>query len=197
MTTILITGFGRFHGAPFNPSCGLARELVRIRRPAFAGTRRIAHIFPTSYAAVDRQLPMLLADHRPDAVVMFGLAMRTKHIRIELQAANRMLALFPDASGYSPDARSIRPRGPTRLCGRAPFLSMLAAARGHGLDARLSRDAGRYVCNYSYWRAIEAAAMPNGPAIVVFVHVPNVRGPRFANLIGAAEAILAAVVSGL
>src|SRR5262249_17919981 len=185
MVTILITGFGRFHGAPFNPSRALAQKLARIRRPAFAGTRRIAHVFPTSYAAVDRQLPTLITGHRPDAVVMFGLAARTKHIRIELQAANHMLVLFPDASGYAPDARSIRPHGPTRLHGRAPFLQMLAAARGHGLDAAFSRNAGRYVCNYCYWRAIEAATAPNGPAIVVFVHVPNVRGPRFLNLIDA------------
>ena len=41
-----------------------------------------------------------------------------------------------------------------------------------------SRDAGNYLCNYVYWRALEAAAEPGGPRLAVFVHVPRVR-PSF------------------
>ena len=53
MTTVLITGFGRFPGAPFNPSGPLALALAKRRRPAFADVRRAVHVFQTSYAAVD------------------------------------------------------------------------------------------------------------------------------------------------
>ena len=59
MTTILITGFGRFPGAPYNPSEPLARTVARRRRPALAYVKRVVHIFETSYAAVDRDLPKL------------------------------------------------------------------------------------------------------------------------------------------
>ena len=34
---------------------------------------------------------------------------------------------------------------------------LLRAALGTGIDARASRDAGSYLCNYLSWRAIEAA----------------------------------------
>ena len=60
--TILITGFGPFPGAPFNPTEPLAMELARRRHPAFANVRRVAHVFPVSYAAIDRELPALLEE---------------------------------------------------------------------------------------------------------------------------------------
>ena len=59
--TILVTGFGPFPGAPFNPTGPLVQRLARLRRPALADTKIVPHIFPTSYAAVDRDLPRLLA----------------------------------------------------------------------------------------------------------------------------------------
>jgi len=215
--TILLTGFGRFPGASHNPSGPLARKLARIRRPAFAGIRRLAHVFATSYAAVDREMPELIAHHQPDAIVMFGLASRTKPVRIEMQARNRQLVLFPDATGFSPRTPRIRTQGPDRLRGRAAFSRLLAAARSRGSDAVLSRNAGRYVCNYCYWRAIEGAASSGhiqsapktSPEIIVFIHVPKVltsarrrsslrpRAPRMIDLVRAGEAILAAVVAGV
>src|ERR1700736_2364901 len=85
---ILLTGFGPFPGAPFNPTEPLVARLVRLRRPAFSDAELSGHIFPVTYAAVDRQLPKLLAEHRPQALLMFGLASRTPHVRIETRARN-------------------------------------------------------------------------------------------------------------
>ena len=81
MTTILITGFGPFPGAPFNPTGPLVRRLARLRRPGPGGMKFIGHVFETSYAAVDRELPALIAEHRPDALLMFGVATRRKRLR--------------------------------------------------------------------------------------------------------------------
>src|ERR1043166_3045986 len=128
MTTVLITGFGRFPGAPFNPSAPLARAVARRRRPAFAGVQRVVHIFETSYASVDRDLPKLLAQHKPDIVLMFGLAGRTNFVRIETRARNARSVLFPDVAGYRPAERQIAPGKPS-LRGNAPFTRLLAASR--------------------------------------------------------------------
>jgi len=49
---------------------------------------------------------------------------------------------------------------------------LLRAADGTGIDARPSRDAGSYLCNYLSWRAIEATGSDNGPRLAAFVHVP-------------------------
>ena len=61
---VLITGFGPFPGAPFNPSAALAKALARRRRPALAGIDRVVHVFATTYASVDRDLPKLLAQNQ-------------------------------------------------------------------------------------------------------------------------------------
>ena len=66
--TILITGFGPFPGAPFNPTEPLAVELAQRRHPAFANVRRVAHVFRTSYQVVDRELPTLIAREKPAAL---------------------------------------------------------------------------------------------------------------------------------
>jgi pyroglutamyl-peptidase len=172
---VLITGFGPFPGAPFNPSGELARALTRRRRPAFADLRLIVHVFPTGYAAVDRELSRLVAKHRPQVMLLFGLAPRTPHLRIETRARNALAPLLPDAQGRRRVGRAIAPGKPYSLKGNAPFAPLLAAGRGHGVQVRASRDAGRYLCNYLYWRALEAASSARKKPLVQFVHIPPVQ----------------------
>jgi pyroglutamyl-peptidase len=203
--TILITGFGPFPGAPFNPTDPLVRRLARLRRPALAGVHLVAHVFTTSYAAVDRELPALLARHKPCALLMFGLAARTPYVRIETRARNAISALLPDAGRRLPSMRGIAPGAPLSRPLRAPMRRLLAAARATHVPTRLSRDAGRYLCNYLCWRAVEASAASGGPARVAFVHVPKV-APHHArtgkrrpltldDLVGAGAAILTALAA--
>ncbi|MFZ1171743.1 MAG: pyroglutamyl-peptidase I, partial [Bradyrhizobium sp.] len=94
---ILITGFGRFPGAPFNPTTPLVKRLTQLRRPALDGITLTGHIFHVTYQTVDRELPELIAQLRPQALLMFGLATRTAHLRIETRARNAVSTRFPDA----------------------------------------------------------------------------------------------------
>ncbi len=204
--TILVTGFGPFPGAPFNPTGPLVQRLARMRRPALADTKIVPHVFPTSYAGVDRDLPRLLALHRPDALLMFGLAPRAKTIRVEARARNAV-SLLPDAGGGALVRHAIAPGGPPATALPAPARHLLAAVRSARVPAGLSRDAGRYLCNYLCWRAAAAAAGPGGPRIAAFIHVPPVRRvpvPRArvkkrrlapADLLRAGGALLRAVAS--
>jgi pyroglutamyl-peptidase len=199
---VVIAGFGPFPGAPFNPSAALAQALARRRRPALAGLACTAHVFATAYAAVDRDLEKLFAA-KPDVVLMFGLAARRRHVCIETRARNAVSVLFPDASRYRPQESVIAARKPRSQRGNAPFAHLLAAARTGGVPVRLSRDAGRYLCNYAYWQALQQAR--HGRALIAFVHIPRTRltpartskhpAPSLPQLVGAAEAILIALVS--
>jgi len=171
MISVLLTGFGPFPGAPANPTGALALRLARLRHPALHEARLAAHVFRVSYAAVDRELPALIARHRPDVLLMFGLAARTRHVRIETRARNARAA-FPDADGIALPRRAIVPGATHRMLPQ-PTPHILSASRGLRAPVRLSRDAGAYLCNYLCWRALDMTAQPDGPQLAAFIHVPK------------------------
>ena len=199
---VLITGFQPFPGAPYNPTEKLVDRLLRLRRSALDDIERIGHVFPVTYAAVDRELPALIAAHKPDALLMFGLAARTPFVRIETRARNTVTQIWPDAEQTRvlnrtivADTDSTRRFGPHTL-------RLLRAAQRTGVDVRASLSAGYYLCNYLSWRAIEATSSANGPRLAAFIHVPLVpRGTihrhktdtvriTFEQLVDAGEAVL-------
>src|SRR5207244_669085 len=129
---ILITGFGPFPGAPYNPTQPLVARLTRLRRPALTDVELSSHIFPVTYNAVDRELPLALAEHKPQAMLMFGLAGRTKFVRIETRPRNAAFIHIP------PLARggAVRRKGFPRItleelvdAGEATLLEMVRLAR--------------------------------------------------------------------
>jgi pyroglutamyl-peptidase len=168
---ILVTGFGAFPGAPYNPTEPLVARLLRLRRPALDDVELSGHIFPVTYAAVDRQLPELIAKYRPQALLMFGLAARTPYVRIETRARNAVTTIWPDAEHARVRKGSIAREADAMMFG-PHTAKLLRAALGSGIDARASRNAGSYLCNYLSWRAIEATDNNTGPRLAAFVHVP-------------------------
>jgi pyroglutamyl-peptidase len=195
--TILLTGFGPFPGAPSNPTAALVAQLARLRRPALSEVRLLPHVFQTSYRAVDRDLPRLLAEIKPDAVLMFGLSGKASCLRVEMRARNALSTLVRDAERQQPSFTRILPGGPEALAFDIPAARLVLAARGARVQAVASRDAGRYLCNYLSWRAIEAAGRPAGPNFAAFIHVPRTRpGGRWTmrDLLRGGEAILLAAL---
>jgi pyroglutamyl-peptidase len=185
---ILVTGFGPFPGAPFNPTQPLVARLLRLRRPALGDVELTGHIFPVTYNAVDHELPELLTKHRPQALLMFGLASRTPHLRIETRARNAVTTLWPDADHARLRKGSIAGNADAMMFG-PHTTKLLRAADGTGIDARASRDAGSYLCNYLSWRAIEATSGDDDPRLAAFVHVPSLTRGSAAQRQGTAHRI--------
>lgn len=149
----------------------MVARLSRLRRPALDDVELASHIFPVTYAAVDRQLPELVATCKPHAMLMFGLASRTSHLRVETRARNAVTMLWPDADHVRVRKGAIAPNADAMRFGRHTA-RLLRAARLTGIDARASRDAGSYLCNYLGWRAIERVRCGNGPLLAAFIHIP-------------------------
>jgi pyroglutamyl-peptidase len=131
---VALAGFGPFPGVPFNPSAVLVGELARRRRPAFADVVRTTHVFATSYAAVDRDLPRLFAE-KPDLVLIFSVAGRRRYLSVETRARNALSVLHPDVSGHRPTRGTIECGKPGALRGAAPFAQLLGAVRPSGFPA--------------------------------------------------------------
>lgn len=173
---ILVTGFGPFPGAPFNPSGALVQRLARrmTARMKIAGVRLECRILPTVYATIASDLARLEAELAPDAMIHFGLAGRRRNVTVEIRAHNRFRPLSFDAAGRLPPSR--------RLEEGAPFVlpvtagpSRLAALMARVTPTGLSQDAGAYVCNQTLWHSLARA----GSRPAVFIHIPR---PRRAGL---------------
>lgn len=173
---LLITGFGPFPRVPRNPTETYARALAADPRWRRLGIEARALVLPTTYGAVDEILLPALARERWDAVLMLGVAARRHRITPETRAVNRVTRRLPDASGRLPESLSYRPGAPFALSARmpiAPLLDAMRAAARRRTSVAPSRDAGRYLCNAASYAAL---AVDEGPAALVFVHVPMPRG---------------------
>ena len=165
MSRLLITGFGPFPTVPDNPSGRLARRLTgSAHLRLILGQAPDCLVLDTRYGALDTQLAPALAK-RPLAVLMIGVAARRPRICVETRAVNRLSRLFPDADGRVSRTLAFDPGGPAQHLSPAASQVRIALRRA-GLDAAASRDAGRYLCNASYYRVLEQGC----PA--VFLHIP-------------------------
>lgn len=175
---LLVTGFGPFPRVPVNPSEFVARRLAahpRLRR-LLGGPPRLL-VLRTAYDAIEESLVPALA-LGPAAILMFGVATRAKRVRVEMRAINRVNRLFPDAAGWLPTTFNLEADGSDQ---RWSPVSIKALTRLRFRDAScgLSRDAGRYLCNASYYRALR------GDCPALFLHIPPLaqNGCRMTRLI--------------
>ncbi|HSP25535.1 MAG TPA: peptidase C15 [Saliniramus sp.] len=186
MRRLLITGFGPFPRVPRNPSANLARDVAADPRWRRLGIAVEALVLETRYAAIETHLIPKIRDFRPDAILMLGVAARRRHVSVEMRATNRVSRLMPDAGGRIAPQLAFQPGAPAALRSHAPLVPMLWAMRRRGVDARLSRDAGRYLCNAAYFAALmetlpaKAHGGENGATTaipVVFIHIPLPQRP--------------------
>ena len=168
----LVTGFLAFGGFDVNPSALLAQS---------CGRR--FELLEVSFAAVDAFLERVSADSSFDRLVMLGLNARGTTIRLERTARNHV--------GDTPDVRGVvRGPAPVESLGPDTLPSTLFATVPHAGPFAASEDAGCYLCNYIYYRALRRLAHQR----VGFVHVPptevlplEVQRQQLATLLGAIE----------
>jgi pyroglutamyl-peptidase len=166
--TILVTGFEPFGGETVNASWEAAR---RLEGWSCAGHVAVALMLPCVYDASVEAFVEAFERLRPEAALMTGQAARRGVVCVERLARNIANASTPDNRGVARGAAPLDP-GPERLEATAPLREIARAIRGAGVAARLSTDAGDYVCNHLFYGALKylRAASPGTPA--VFLHLP-------------------------
>jgi pyroglutamyl-peptidase len=171
--TILVTGFGPYPRVRVNPTAALARALGASRRPGLLGFRIVSRVFETSYGAAGAAIGPMLAEIQPDACLHLGLAPRAKAVRVEMRGENRTRSLAVDVRGNRPRSRALVPEAPSALRSTAPVRCIRALLADEPFRARLSNDAGAYLCNaVYYWSLLESARSAGGRRPVVFLHIP-------------------------
>lgn len=165
---LLVTGFGSFPGVRHNPSGLIARAIGRSASLKRQGVSVAAHELIVTYAALP-DLKKLISQVKPDAILMFGIAARTKQPRLEKRGENRTRPLSADASGARPTSRKLDEKGPLVLNVRVPLEPLRLAIARQGFKPTLSNNAGAYLCNAVLYTALRER--PDVPSI--FVHVPK------------------------
>jgi pyroglutamyl-peptidase len=153
----LVTGFLAFEGFPINPSALLAES-----------SGRRFHLLEVAYGAVDEFLGGLDPGDF-ERLLMLGVAGNSSRMRLEQVARNHMGArrdvrlVSPCPSGVA----AIEPHGPDLLHGT--LWNQCSALSNEALHRRRSDDAGTYLCNYIYYRALSRFGATHA---VGFLHVP-------------------------
>jgi pyroglutamyl-peptidase len=168
MMRTLLTGFGAFGHTVNNPSARIVNHFARTEAP---GHELTARVLPVSFARAEREIGELLCSGRFDAAVLLGVAGREEQLRLErfgrLRATDRM-----DVDGALRADVARAPEAPDCYRATAALERLLDELTMAGLPARLSDDAGDYVCNHTYYAALETISAGNLPTRCLFVHVP-------------------------
>ena len=148
----LVSGFLAFEGFPVNPSALLA-----------ANCGRRFELIEVAYESVDEFVGALDTTSF-DRLLMLGVAGRSSCMRVERIARN-VVGARSDVRGAARAPGPIEPNAPAQLSGTLWTSPAWSTESG---DWRPSDDAGEYLCNYIYWRALRQFTKK----AIGFLHVP-------------------------
>jgi pyroglutamyl-peptidase len=167
----VLTGFGPFPGVLENVSAQLVRALAERAARRLPKKRFVTHVLPTEWAAAPQHLASLYKLHNPILVLHFGVSSRATGFCIETSARN-VQGEFHDAAGHLPDNKMISSNGPLALDVSLPDAEICARLKRLKVPARLSNDAGSYLCNHVLYRSLQWADRSRNSAMVGFIHLP-------------------------
>ena len=168
MKRLLVTGFAPFGGDKVNPSWQAVRAL-----PDVVGVWDLyKKELPVTFCGAPKALLAAMDETEPDAVLMVGLAGSRGMVTPERQGVNEIVARIPDNEGNQPNNEPVVPGGPEILYSTLPVEDMTEAIEALGIPARLSENAGRFVCNALLYSVLYELERSEDPVPAAFVHVP-------------------------
>jgi pyroglutamyl-peptidase len=174
MTGVLVTGFEPFGKNEVNPSQLLAAELGGV-------------VLPVSYARAAETLREAIRERDPDVIICFGLADDREAISVERFAHNLDEASTTDNDAANGSGAEIDAAGPLAFRSTLPVDAVVAALRGAGIPAQVSRDAGGFLCNHVFYVLMRDLGENQ---IGGFVHVPPLDVLPLDDLVRAARVIV-------
>ena len=169
--TLYVTGFGAFPGVEENPTEAIVRSLDGVRADDM---RIIGEVLPVSYSRAPDAVRASLRAHSPRGILHFGLTLLDTIVRVESWATNEMTGRIPDADEAQPFEEPIDPSedAPVIYETPIPVPDVVAALRNRGFPTRVSRNAGRFVCNALYYTTLNFLERNGSSVPALFVHLP-------------------------
>ena len=144
---VTLTGYGPFLTNDTNPSGEIASLLH-------------GKVLEVSYEEIDR----FMEQASPEAFLCLGLNAKAASPRLEVRAVNAINKEVRDVKGFSPDKETIEGNEECRAID-IDIPELYSYLLEKGFPCSISEDAGRYLCNYIYFKAL-------GKGKALFVHLP-------------------------
>ena len=175
MPRVLLTGFGPFGKHEVNPTEMIVESfpsLIPIKNPFGRGSSEMSiekHVLSVDEHG-SRWTANELASREWDAILHLGLCGECTQPRIELLAEDALDMRIPDNSGRQMNGAKISGNGDLKAA--VPVKKW--GVEDWEVDIELSKDAGRYICNETYYRTLEALQTHKFAIPCLFLHLPSV-----------------------
>ena len=171
MKKVLLTGFEPFGGSGINSSWETA---VRVGQLSPKGVVVETVQLPVSFKRAGEAIRRALHEKHPDVLVVLGQRGKVTSIDIERIAINLMDSVNSDNDGNQPQEQAITADGETAYFSNLPVKVLRDALLQKNIPARVSNSAGLYVCNSTYYNALEEIHKHQLSTKSVFVHLPKI-----------------------
>ncbi|XP_053976004.1 pyroglutamyl-peptidase 1 [Hylaeus volcanicus] len=168
--TALVTGFGPFDNHIVNASWEAVKELNKLAANSkeLKDVKLIVQEIPVSYEDVDNYIPTLWEEYKPTVVLHVGVSHKADCLTIECCAHSNGY-VRKDIYDKCPDESTIPDQilktgiNVDTICDKVNKHSNKTKC-----NACISYDAGRYLCEYIFYKSLQINSTKT-----LFVHVPD------------------------
>ncbi|XP_070956699.1 LOW QUALITY PROTEIN: pyroglutamyl-peptidase 1-like protein [Macaca nemestrina] len=181
---VVVTGFGPFRQHLVNSSWEAVKELSKLGLGNDTVVQLRTLELPVDYREAKRRVTGIWEDHQPQLVVHVGMDTCAKAIILEQSGKNQGYR-DTDIRGFRPEGGVCLPGGPDTLESGVCMKAVCKHVAVEDVEVLFSRDAGRYVCDYTYYLSLH-----HGKGCAALIHVPPLSRGLPASLLGRALQVI-------
>ena len=179
-----MTGFGRFGTIINNPTTFLVQNLPKYLKNNLKINYKIidARVIPVDIQNCDKALKeinQIICSQKNNfkniLILHLGVYAGTVNFRIERQGCNNESFGIPDMAGNQPINQQIDKKYSldSKIISCIDVDKLQKSLSQEGFPCVVSNDAGKFICNYTYYCSLDKVQQPNSNVLSLFVHVPN------------------------
>ncbi|XP_043909771.1 pyroglutamyl-peptidase 1 isoform X2 [Protopterus annectens] len=179
-TTVVVTGFGPFGEHTVNASWVAVQEFEKLGLGDDIELR--TKQVPVEYQQVQKIVPALWKQHNPQFMIHVGVSGMAQTVTLEKCGHNKGYSGLDNCS-FCPGTHCCVDGGPECIDSVIDMDAVCKRVRASelGVDVSVSKDAGRYLCDFIYYTSLY---LSHGRS--AFIHVPPLGEPYTAAELGRA-----------
>ncbi len=155
---ILMTAFEPFGNNQFNST------ITAINNIDLENVTKL--ILPVTYPGAFQYLQSNMAI-KPDLIILLGMATSREIVTIEERAINELSFKIPDNNNVTINNQKISLNNSKYLYSKVKVDDLVDHLKKYNYKVEKSIDAGRYICNFLYYKVLEEYNVPS-----IFIHIP-------------------------